>query len=156
MTELRLALRRLGRAPGFAITATLTIALALGANGMIFSAVRGLLVRPLPFDDADRMMWVYAHRADDSQPRGKLTETEAQTLARQTATWDAVATIGDRAFLRVENGRRERWHGLWVSPSLARVLRVRPALGRTITIDDARSGARVLSAPTERAHRSAP
>ena len=149
MPELRLALRRLARTPGFALTVVLTVAIAIGANGMIFSAVRALLDRPLPFNEGDRLAWVYG-RATADGPREKLTGDEASSLARQTSTYEGVAVIGDRAFLRVNGDRRERWNGLWVTPSLFTVLGIQPALGRPITLDDARTGARVMMIGHER------
>jgi putative ABC transport system permease protein len=147
--ELRLALRRLARTPGFALTVVLTVAIAIGANGTIFSAVRALLDRPLPFHEGDRLVWVYG-RASVDGPRGKPTGDEAGSIAVQTSTYDGVAVIGDRAFLRVTGNRRERWNGLWVTPSLFAVLGIQPALGRPITLDDARAGARVMMIGHER------
>ena len=146
----RLAVRRLARAPSFTLTAVLTIALAIGANGMIFSAVRALIDRPLPFHEADRLVWIYGKVRAASGPGDKLSGDEAKSLAASTGTYDAVGVIGDRAFLRVNGDRRERWNGLWVTPSLFDVLRIQPALGRPITIDDARSGARVMMIGYER------
>ena len=71
MRELRLIIRRLWNAPVFAITAMGTVALAIGVNSMIFSAVRGLLVHPLPFPDAERLVWVYGrNESADAARRG--------------------------------------------------------------------------------------
>jgi putative ABC transport system permease protein len=148
--ELRLLARRLVRSPGFVLTAMLTTAIAIGANGIVFSAVRALLDRPLPFHEADRLSWIQARGRDASAPPQKLTGDEARSLARQTATWDAIAVIGDRAFLRVNGNRRERWHGLWITPSLFAVLGVQPIIGRPITLDDARARTPVMMIGYER------
>jgi putative ABC transport system permease protein len=150
MSQIRLAIRRLRKAPGFTLTAVLTIALAIGANGMIFSAVRALLIRPLPFPDAARMVWIYGQSGVGGSAREQVTGEEANAVASETSTYGAVAVIGDRAFLRVNRGRRERWNGLWVTPTLSTVLGVRPVIGRAIDIDDARSGARVMMVSHER------
>src|SRR5580698_5701468 len=56
--ELRYALRQLRRAPGFTVTAVLTLALGVGATTAIFSAVYGLLLKSLPFEDAGRIVAV--------------------------------------------------------------------------------------------------
>lgn len=56
--DIRCALRGLGRAPGFAAVAILTLALGIGANRAIFSAVNPLLFQPLAFETPDRLVWI--------------------------------------------------------------------------------------------------
>ena len=56
--DLRYALRSLSRSPGFALTVVLTLGLGIGANTAIFSVVRGVLLRPLPHRDGDRLMYL--------------------------------------------------------------------------------------------------
>src|SRR6188474_2785018 len=58
LTDLRFALRSLGRAKGLAITVILTLALGIGANAAIFSVVRGVLLRPLVNRDQDRLIYI--------------------------------------------------------------------------------------------------
>ena len=145
------AARRLARAPGFTTTAVVTLAIAIGANGVIFSAVRALLDRPLPFHDGDRIVWIQGHAGGPGAARLTLTSAETNAIAGGIGTYEAVAVIGDRAFLRERaDGRRERWHGLWITPSLFEVLGVRPAFGRPITMEDARRGERAMMIGYER------
>src|SRR4029450_9194465 len=58
LTDLRYAARTLLRAPGFALTVILTLGLGIGANTAIFSVVRGVLLRPLPHRDGDRLFYL--------------------------------------------------------------------------------------------------
>jgi len=150
MTELRLIVRRLWSAPAFAISAVVTVALAIGVNSMIFSAVRGLLVHPLPFRDAEQLVWIHGRNQSADAAREKPTELEVNAMAKEAASVEAVAVIGDRAFVRPEGDARVRWSGIWVTPSLFTVLGVRPALGRAFDASDTRGGAPIMMLGYER------
>jgi putative ABC transport system permease protein len=144
ISELRFAARRLRAAPAFAFGAILTIGLAIGANASVFSMVRGLLDHPLPLADAERVAWVYARTNADPNAREKLGGDEVTSLVRDAASLEAVAVIGDRGFVRVEASERSRWGGIWVTPGIALVLGVAPALGRMIAAEDVGTSGRVM------------
>src|SRR5437879_5807603 len=59
LTDVRFGWRMLRRSPGFALAATLTLALGIGANTAMFSVADGLLLRPPPFDRPERLYWIY-------------------------------------------------------------------------------------------------
>ncbi len=59
-----MAVRTLSRSPSFLIGAVGILALAIGANTAVFSVVRTVLVRPLPFEDPDRLVWIWSTRTD--------------------------------------------------------------------------------------------
>jgi putative ABC transport system permease protein len=150
MHELRLTVRRLLNARAFTLTAALTVAVAVGVNGMIFSAVRGLLVHPLPFAEAEQLVWVYGRDRLAELARDRVTGLEVNTLATQAASVQSVAVIGDRSFVRPDGDRRVPWTGLWVTQGIFDVLRIRPALGRAFDAADMRSGAHVMILGYER------
>ena len=83
LSDIRLALRRLRRTPGFTLVAVLTLALGIGANTAIFSVVNAALLRPLPYPDAQRIVQLYATRDGDvstvSPPRAWQRSTAAPT-----------------------------------------------------------------------------
>lgn len=86
--ELRLALRGLRRRPGFSLTVILTLGLGIGVNLAILSLVQSLLLQPLPFPEADRLVRVMALKGSDP---GRLSQREIEGLQRETQTFDSVA-----------------------------------------------------------------
>ena len=148
-TDVRLALRRMRRAPGFALAIVASVAIAIGANATIYAAVRGLLVGPLPVADVDRLAWLASRIPHKTEGAG-LLDWEAQAAERQREVFTAVAVIAGRALVRQEGVRHERWRGLGVTTQLSEILRVRPVLGRTFTAGDVSTGAPVMMISYER------
>jgi predicted permease len=87
--NLRFALRQLGKAPGFSLTVVLTLALGIGATTAIFSIVEGVLLRPLPFKDADRLVLVGDHLGNN--PGISVT---ARQIATYSSATEAFSSIG--------------------------------------------------------------
>src|SRR6516162_263207 len=81
MDDLKLALRQLRKSPGFALVAVLTLALGIGANTAIFSVVEGVLLRPLPFPHAERLVRIY-EALDDNGARSGTLNLSDRTVAR--------------------------------------------------------------------------
>ncbi len=78
------ALRSLRRAPGFALVALLTLALGIGANTALFSVVRGVLLRPLPYPESERLVRVWPASPENGVERGALSSVDlADWRARQ-------------------------------------------------------------------------
>src|SRR5215471_6740904 len=134
--RLRLVSRRLVRAPLFTSMAVATLALGIGANTAIFSVIRGVLLKPLPFSEPERLVGVW-HTAPgigipvlNQSPSLYLTYRDANHSFEDTAIWDngAVAVTG--------TGEPERVSMLEVSDGLLPILRIQPALGRRFTADD--------------------
>src|ERR1700732_3807252 len=79
LADLKYAVRLLIKSPAFSAVAALTLALGIGANTAIFSVVEGILLRPLPFPKADRLVRVY-EAADDNGARGSSMNLSEQTV----------------------------------------------------------------------------
>lgn len=131
MRDLRFAARRLAAAPGFFLTALVTLALGMGATTLMFSAVQGLLVRPLPFPAANQIGWVM------SQPPTGVAEgvsgDEATALAARVPAFERMAVIGDMGLVREIDRRHDRWRGIWTTRGLADVLGVTLVAGTVPT-----------------------
>src|SRR5271154_1241375 len=87
--NLRIALRQLRKAPGFTLTVVLTLALGIGATTAIFSLVEGVLLRPLPFKDADRLVLLGDHLG-----KGLNTPVTAREIAIYTKATRAFSSLG--------------------------------------------------------------
>ena len=136
MPDLRLAMRRLRAAPGFTVAAILTLALGAGVNTLTFSAIRGLLIQPLPFTHGDRLVWVHARNAKVNLGDHLVNGDEVHALAQRMTSIDGIAVIGSSGLIHAEGQTRSEWKGLWVSANLAAVLEVQPAIGRTFAAAD--------------------
>lgn len=133
--ELRFALRMLLKHPGYALMAMLTIALGIGANSAIFNVVNAALIRPLPYANADRL--VYLGETNPRRPYpGQLSFTDYEELKRQTHTLDGIAGFGFQGALLTGYGDAESLNGARVTSSFFPLLGVKPQLGRNFTIDE--------------------
>jgi putative ABC transport system permease protein len=133
--------RSLRRAPGFAVVAVLTLALGIGGTSAIFSVVSAVLLRALPYEDAQRIVHIGEHRRGDPQ-RGTTTSTPNYEDWRRLARSFAAIGIYD-GWSPVLTGRGDpvRLSASDVSASVFDVLRVAPVLGRPILASDNQRGA---------------
>ena len=132
------ALRALVQRPTFAITAILTLALGIGASTAIFSVVNAVLLRPLPYAQADRLVLVWAElRArqlkDFPFPAGDFQDLKAQASAFE----DLAAVSPGRAPLGGDGGQPEQVSFMGATPNLFKLLGARVALGRDFNAEDA-------------------
>jgi predicted permease len=127
--DLRQAARRLRRAPGFTLTATLTLALGIGGNAAVLSALEALLLRPLPYPDPDRLVLV--HQTDPRQPRRAVAPANFLDWRERARSFEALAAyeVVGRTLLARESAQRLDT-GI-VSSSFFDVLGTRAALGRS-------------------------
>jgi putative ABC transport system permease protein len=137
--DLRYALRSLLRAPAFLAVAVATLALGIGANGAIFSAVNAVLLRPLPFPDADRLVFVWGRTAADSQ--SAVSWPEFVDWREQNRSFEAMAVWRPQSVTLTGSGEPERLIGAFVTASLFPLLGATPQLGRTFEPGETEPGA---------------
>ena len=143
------AFRRLRREPGFTIVAVLTLALGIGASATLFSVADGVLLRPLPWPEADRLVRIEERRGG-ARGRTPWTVTNATYNAwRQApATLDGLGSWMSTSQILRGVGDPERLLVTAATPSLFTVLKARPAIGRLFVERDAdfgQAGTAILS-----------
>jgi putative ABC transport system permease protein len=141
--DVRYGLRMLWRAPGFTIAALVTLALGIGANTAIFAVVNAVLLRPLPFPNADRVVAV-GDRGADGQPGNVGFETVMDWRAR-SRSFSQIALMRSWTPTLIVNGEAERLKAVRVSANYFPAVGVSPALGRVFTdAEDTPDGRRVV------------
>jgi putative ABC transport system permease protein len=144
--DFRIALRGLLRAPGFTAVALLTLALGIGANSAIFSVVRSVLLRPLPYPDADRLVQLWTdHRSKGRTEPEWLNPPEFVDWRDGNRTFSSMAAYQGWGPDLTGAGDPEALGGLQVSGNYFSLLQTAPALGRLLTpADDAAGAERVV------------
>jgi predicted permease len=141
--DLRFAGRQLRKHPGFTVTATLTLALGIGANTAIFTVVQSVLLAPLPYRNADRIAALDTHWTDSGHTTPRVTGPDAADVRRQSRSLEAVSLYSGGNL-----GVELRDHSVYavvtaVDASFARVFSLQPIAGRLFTDTDAHRAALV-------------
>ncbi|MHB1329548.1 MAG: ABC transporter permease, partial [Gemmatimonadales bacterium] len=142
--DIRYTLRGFRRSPGFTTAAVLTLALGVGATTAILSIVNGVLIRPLPYPNADRalLLWTGDPRAPGVDYPFSLPDFV--DLRNESRSLERVAAFRNWNFTLADQGDPEQLAGANVSPGLFEILGVRPALGRTFVLEEERSANTVI------------
>jgi putative ABC transport system permease protein len=136
-TDIRYALRGLLNNRGFAAVVILTLALGVGANTAIFSVVRGVLLRPLPYGESDNLVTVWENNRQSSNTMGQVSPPNFADWRAQSSVFDGLAAAHYwNATLAGEEGATRSVGAVVTSDMLSAVLRVPPAIGRPFTRDD--------------------
>ncbi|HYX80870.1 MAG TPA: ABC transporter permease, partial [Gemmatimonadales bacterium] len=133
--DVRYAVRTLAKSPGFTLVAVLTLALGIGANTAMFSVFYGVLLRPLPYADPDRLVGLAQTYPSGRGPK-RLTYMQFQFLQRNAAMLESVAATANVGFNLSNGSQADRVLGLRVSKDYFQVLGVQPVLGRAFTADE--------------------
>ena len=137
--EIRRAIRRLGRAPGFALIVVLTLALGVGANTAIFTVLDAVLLEDLPYPEPDRLVRVYESSVDDPSALWFLRGPTANAYRNWDEVFDGFGSLYSYREIGADltdGDQPERVTVVRVSAGYFEALAVQPARGRTFTEDE--------------------
>lgn len=141
MRDLRYALRGLRRQPLFTLVAVLTLAVGIGANTAIFSLLYQVLLRPLPYADADRLVFIWNSYPLGSLPQASVSIPDYLDRKTQAPAIEDATLFAQRSVSLADGGSPEQVRALRVTPSFFSTLGREPLLGRAFTDPDATIGA---------------
>jgi putative ABC transport system permease protein len=142
--DLRYALRTLTKNPAFTSIAIVAIALGIGANTVIFSAVNAVLLRPLPFKNPEQLVMVWENATHLGFPKNTPAPPNFLDWQKQNTVFTGMAAMAERSFNLTGVGEPERLDGRRVSANLFDLLGVPALLGRTFVPEDDRPGSHVV------------
>jgi putative ABC transport system permease protein len=142
MQDVRFSLRTLGRSPGFTLVAVLTSALGIGAATAIFSVLNGVLLKPVPFPEPDRLAMVYLNAAERGVPRSHFSLADFLDWRAHDRAFEQAAAFGAWGrYLTLDGaGEPEQIPGTFATSRFFAILGVRPVLGRVFEPGDDEPG----------------
>ena len=138
LRNVRYALRTLARTPGFTVAVVLTLALGIGANSAVFSAINAVLLRPLPFPDGDRLMKLAQKQERSAETN--IAPVRLEDWNRLNSTFEAITGYFTENVSETSGDLPERVRRAWVAPRFLEVWGIAPLLGRTFTDGDHHPG----------------
>ena len=133
--DLRYAVRSLCQNPGFTAVVVVSLALGIGANTAVFSVVNAILLRPLPYEDPERIVVIHATDTQSGQLRARLA-ADYHAWEEENEVFERIAYWINTDFIVKNDGGTQLIDGQRVSASLFSVLGVQPMLGRDFLPDD--------------------
>jgi putative ABC transport system permease protein len=141
LQDLRYGVRMLLKHPGFTLIAVCTLALGIGANTAIFSVVNAVLIRPLPFAEPERLVWLWGS-TPNGQRRAAVSPLDFTDYRAQNQSFEQLAAaIGvPVSFILTGSGEAERLRAGVVTGNYFQALGVQAALGRTFQLENEQAG----------------
>ncbi len=149
--ELARAARRLVRVPAFSAAVVTTLALGIGGTTAVFAIVYGVLIRPLPYPDAERLTWIRNGAPDRTW---SFSMADYLALEEQQSSFTRVGAYDPNGITLSTPEGSERMQAHMVTAGFMPLLGIRPVLGRSITEEDTRPGADPVVLVSHRVWRS--
>jgi putative ABC transport system permease protein len=140
LNDLRYAARMLRKSPLFTFAVVLTVALGIGSNTAIFSVVNAVMLRPLPYEQPNRLVWIAERNDRLNLPTFATSVLNYLSWKEQSRTFEPFAAFGFATFNLTGQGDPEQFAGGTVTPSLFPLLGIEPVLGRSFQDGEDRPG----------------
>src|SRR5207247_221132 len=140
MNDLKFAIRQLLKNPGFTAVAVLTLALGIGANTAIFSAINGVLLKPLPYSEPGQLVMVYEDETGDGRGLNAVAGGVFTDWKEQATSFESLSVISGIDMNLTGGEQLERVSGIQVSANFLNILRVKPMIGRGLASDEDQLG----------------
>jgi len=140
LNDLRYTVRMLRKSPLFTLAIVLTVALGIGANTTIFSFVNAVILRPLPYEQPNRLVWIAERNDTLNLPTFAASVLNYLSWQEQPLPFEQVAATGFASFNLTGQGEPEQFTGGTLTPSLFPLLGIRPVLGRAFRDGEDRHG----------------
>ncbi|MDX2150312.1 MAG: ABC transporter permease [Bryobacteraceae bacterium] len=137
-------LRSLRKSPGFAITAVVVLALAIGASTAMFSVLNTVLLRPLPYQSPERLVMLFAEDPTRNFREGRSALWDVDQWRSQSHSFEGLATFDAMSTFLTGADGVEQIVGASISHNLLPLLGVRPILGRSFSAEEAEQGQRLV------------
>lgn len=136
LQDLRFAVRAFLRAPRFTVPAVLALALGIGATSAIFSVVRGVMLKPLPYQDPDRIVSIWENNTRRNRPRNVIGAANFAAWRERNRSFEHLGMVGPARLNVILDGQPEEVVGLFASSAVFPALGVQPAIGRAYNADE--------------------
>ncbi len=131
--NLKSALRFIGKSPGFSLTVVLTLALGIGANSAVFSAIDAVLLRALPFPDSQQLVVLHQFNLEQKPAENFVAPVRLEDWNRLNSTFRGISGYYTEDVSETSGPLPERLHQILVAPRFLQVVGVAPVLGRDFT-----------------------
>ena len=140
LANLKSAVRFIRKSPTFSVAVILTLALAIGANSAVFSAIDAILLKPLPFPQSDQLMRLQQRHSKLSIPNPFVAPVRLEDWNRLNSTFQALTGYYTEDISETSGTLPEEFTEAFVAPRFLQVWGVAPALGRDFTFEEGRAG----------------
>jgi putative ABC transport system permease protein len=142
LQDLRYGARMLMKKPGFSLIAALTLTLGIGANTAIFSVINGVMLKPLPYAEPERLVAVWEVRHDGR--RGSVSYPNFADWRAQNGVFERIAIYRDSTMALTSETDPANLRAVITTPDLFPLLNARPQLGRSFLPEEEKAGSRVV------------
>jgi hypothetical protein len=140
LNNFKWALRLIRKSPSFSVVVIVTLALGIGANSAVFSAIDAILLRPLPFPNGDQLMSLHQYNTKVKGPQNELSTLRLEDWNRMNSTFRAIAGYYIADSSETSGALPEKVTEAFVTPRFLEVLGVSPVLGRDFSPEEEHFG----------------